>query len=150
MFVNFQAITIVIVNMAKRWRAASLLCLSKSSCVTIARPLQPGWLNFCRGLGLRGGGSILLYIHHKFCLLVFQIKCPLDYRLWLETMYILFGSKWSKIFCGPMWSHAPIMQAEVTVQGSTAPINTMNPTKANLHIMHECTVVLFYYCLGTS
>lgn len=41
----------------------------------------------------------------------FQIKCPSDYRLWLQTMYVLFGSKWAKIFCGPMWSHAPIMQA---------------------------------------
>ena len=25
-------------------------------------------------------------------------------------MYVLFGTKWTKIFAGPMWSYAPIMQ----------------------------------------
>ena len=28
-----------------------------------------------------------------------------DYRGWLQSMYILFGTKWSKLFCGPLWSN---------------------------------------------
>lgn len=43
---------------------------------------------------------------------IHQVKCPPDYRARLQTLYILFGTKFSKIFSGPLWSHAPIMQAE--------------------------------------
>ena len=32
-----------------------------------------------------------------------QAKCPEDYRQWLVSMYSLFGSKWAKLHCGPMW-----------------------------------------------
>lgn len=32
------------------------------------------------------------------------MKCPDDYRLWLESMYCLFGTKWTKLHNGPMWS----------------------------------------------
>ena len=40
-----------------------------------------------------------------------QLKCPPDYRLWLETMYNLFGTKWCRIFSGPMWSYVSIAQS---------------------------------------
>ncbi len=33
-----------------------------------------------------------------------QVNCPKEYDDWLQSMYVLFGSKFSKIFCGPMWS----------------------------------------------
>lgn len=32
-----------------------------------------------------------------------QIRCPDDYRQWLVSMFSLFGTKWVKLFCGPMW-----------------------------------------------
>ncbi len=41
-----------------------------------------------------------------------KLHCPEDYKQWLETMYSLFGSKWSKLHCGPMYS------IESTEQGS--------------------------------
>ena len=43
-------------------------------------------------------------------LLVIQVSCPSDYRSWLETMYVLFGTKWCKLFTGPAWSHVPVGQ----------------------------------------
>ena len=30
--------------------------------------------------------------------------------LFLESMYNLFGSKWLKLRCGPMWAFEPVMQ----------------------------------------
>lgn len=30
--------------------------------------------------------------------------CTDDYQDWLQTMYIMFGTKWSKLFCGPLTS----------------------------------------------
>ena len=33
--------------------------------------------------------------------------CPEDYRLWLESMYSLFGTKFVKLFNGPMWKVEP-------------------------------------------
>ena len=30
--------------------------------------------------------------------------CPTDYRLWQQSMYALFGTKWTKLHGGPMWS----------------------------------------------
>lgn len=56
-----------------------------------------------------------------------QVSCPHDYRSWLQTMYILFGTKWAKIFNGPMWSYAPIMQTETSTSDSSA--KPMNPVK---------------------
>lgn len=34
---------------------------------------------------------------------VFKVRYPDDYRKWLVSMFTLFGTKWVKIFCGPMW-----------------------------------------------
>ena len=33
-----------------------------------------------------------------------SVQCPKECTDWLQTMYVLFGTKLSKIFCGPMWS----------------------------------------------
>lgn len=35
-----------------------------------------------------------------------MLKCPSDYRQWLQSMFALFGTKWVKLHCGPMWSVA--------------------------------------------
>lgn len=45
-------------------------------------------------------------------------------------MYILFGTKWAKLFNGPLLSHAPIMQSsqEATDESS----NPYHPTKVNI------------------
>jgi hypothetical protein len=49
-----------------------------------------------------------------FTVLTTQVgKCPEDYRLWQESMYVLFGTKWCHIFNGPMW------RVHSTEQGST-------------------------------
>lgn len=53
---------------------------------------------------------MILIMHDRLNLLL-QISCPPDYRSWLQTQYVLFGSKWSRVFSGPMWSLEPIMQA---------------------------------------
>ena len=37
-------------------------------------------------------------------------SCPEDYMLFLESMYNLFGTKWLKLHCGPMWAFEPVMQ----------------------------------------
>ena len=41
-----------------------------------------------------------------------QVVCPEDYEQWLVSMYSLFGTKFSKMLRGPMWSK------ESTCQGS--------------------------------
>ena len=37
-----------------------------------------------------------------FITLYWQLHCPDDYREWLVSMFSLFGTKWVKLFCGPM------------------------------------------------
>ena len=49
-----------------------------------------------------------------------------DYRAWLQSMYTLFGTKWAKLYCGPMLSYAPIMQAHDTHPVS---VDALHPTK---------------------
>ena len=42
--------------------------------------------------------------HYNYVATFLQRKpCPEDYRLWLESMYSLFGTKFVKFFNGPMW-----------------------------------------------
>ena len=55
-----------------------------------------------------------------------QVHCPEDYRAWLQSMYTLFGTKWAKLYCGPMLSYAPIMQAHDTHPVS---VDALHPTK---------------------
>ena len=37
-----------------------------------------------------------------FTIVVFyrQVVCPTDYRLWQQSMYALFGAKWTKLHGG--------------------------------------------------
>ena len=60
-----------------------------------------------------------------------QLKCPPDYRLWLETMYNLFGTKWCRIFSGPMWSYVSIAQSEAQSNESAI---TKEPSKVYILI----------------
>ena len=39
-----------------------------------------------------------------------QVSCPVDYRLWLQTMYSNFGTKWVKLHRGPMLCLANLVQ----------------------------------------
>ena len=64
---------------------------------------------------------------------MWQVSYPADYRTWLQTMYVLFGTKWSNIFAGPMWSHEPIMQASQNDQSET--VNPLNPV--NVRLLHK-------------
>jgi len=32
-----------------------------------------------------------------------QICCPTDYRQWLVSMFSFFGTKFVKLYSGPMW-----------------------------------------------
>ena len=41
-------------------------------------------------------------------------------------MYILFGTKWAKLFGGPMLSYVPIMQASTN---SESKLGALHPTK---------------------
>ena len=63
-----------------------------------------------------------------FC---FQISCPPDYRLWLQTMYVLFGTKWSKIFTGPLWSHVSVEQT------TTAALHSRSTNPIEVKTLHN-------------
>ena len=39
--------------------------------------------------------------------------------LFLESMYNLFGTKWLKVYCVPMWAFEPVMQT-AAAEHSTA------------------------------
>lgn len=53
-------------------------------------------------------------------------------------MYVLFGTKWSKLFCGPL------RNVESTEQGSSAAQKTLDPLTVRtffwyyIHAMHVC------------
>lgn len=51
----------------------------------------------------------VLVIHAYMCDTI-QVPCPEDYLQWLQSMYALFGTKWSKLHCGPMNSFEPTEQ----------------------------------------
>ena len=42
-----------------------------------------------------------------------QVICTDDYHDWLQSMYVLFGTKLFKMLCGPMWSQDPTSQDSV-------------------------------------
>lgn len=75
-------------------------------------------------------GNEAIYSCHIMLLILFffKVPCPPDYRLWLQTLYALFGCKIIKIFAGPMWSYEPIMQAHVDRPIS---VNPMNPQRVS-------------------
>ena len=39
-----------------------------------------------------------------------QAVCSEGYEKWLVSMYSLFGTKFSKMLCGPMWSQVSTTQ----------------------------------------
>ena len=41
----------------------------------------------------------------KLCIM--QVVCTDDYLEWLQSMHILFGTKWAKLHCGPLGSVQP-------------------------------------------
>ena len=59
--------------------------------------------------------------------LITQAVCSRDYEQWLQTMYTLFGTKFSKLFCGPMWSQAPTSQGGETLGPSQDPLKVFLP-----------------------
>lgn len=63
------------------------------------------------------------------------MKCPSDYRVWLQTMYILFGTKFFHIFGGPLWSGAPIMQANDEDETSKSTLCPLNVSSYCVHII---------------
>ena len=75
------------------------------------------------------------------------MQCPDDYRLWLQTMYALFGTKWAKIYCGPMWSVAQ------TDSVATRSRNKLQPTEVQIQVhMKVLTMIIMLLSslLGTS
>jgi len=77
-----------------------------------------------------------------------QVSCPPDYRSWLETMYVLFGTKWLKIYSGPTWSHVSAEQIDV------ASVHTnYDPAKVCFEILYTFLLVkvyllMFLHCLN--
>ena len=57
-----------------------------------------------------------------FCMTPQVISCPKDYKLWCESMYGLFGTKWTKIHGGPMWS------VEAVTQGGSQSLSSSRNT----------------------
>ena len=58
-----------------------------------------------------------------------QVSCPKDYEQWLQTMYVLFGTKFSKIFRGPMWSCDSINQGTGYMLAEV-----QDPLQVNVHV----------------
>ena len=50
---------------------------------------------------------------------MFQVHCPDDYRQWLVSMFNLFGTKFVKLYSGPMWRVETTSQEEQTPLSSS-------------------------------
>ena len=48
-----------------------------------------------------------------------QISCPDDYRQWLVSMFSLFGTKFVKLYSGPMWRVETTSQEQQVSLSST-------------------------------
>ena len=70
--------------------------------------------------------------------LYLQISSPADYRSWLQTMYVFFGTKWCRIFTGPLWNHVLVEQTTIAVLHSRA----KNPIEVRQCIMCELVRLL--------
>lgn len=63
------------------------------------------------------------------CAYEIQIRCPDDYRQWLVSMFSLFGTKFVKLYCGPMW------RVETTSQDSDkTPSSSKSPVEVHVHV----------------
>lgn len=69
------------------------------------------------------------YDLHVMCM---QIHCPDDYRQWLVSMYSLFGTKFVKIYSGPMWRVETTSQDQPLLSQSKLPVDV-------------CVCVHFFY-----
>lgn len=56
-----------------------------------------------------------------------EICCPTDYRQWLVSMFSLFGTKFVKLYNGPMW------RIETTTQDQQA----LSTSKLSVEVMHN-------------
>ena len=69
---------------------------------------------------------LVVFIMYFMCDTI-QVPCPEDYLQWLQSMYSLFGTKWSKLHCGPMNCVEP------TEQGGRVQGGREDTFKVNLH-----------------
>ena len=63
-------------------------------------------------------------------LLLSQISCPLDYRLWQQSMYCCFGQKWAKLHHGQMGSVVPAVSTD-PIERNPHSCNTMQVRKSH-------------------
>ena len=59
-------------------------------------------------------------------------------------MYILFGTKWAKLYGGPILSYAPIMQSSGRATDEEEH-GALHPTKVGHHIHFWSLISLFVY-----
>ena len=62
---------------------------------------------------------------------LFSVFRSPDYRSWLQTMYVLFGTKWSKIFTGHLWSHVSVEQT------TTAALHSRSTNPIEVKTLHN-------------
>lgn len=65
------------------------------------------------------------------CIILQVPACPNDYTGWLVSMFSLFGTKFVKLFSGPMW------RVEATSQDSTQ----TQKEKLTVNVMGFATVI---------
>ena len=65
-----------------------------------------------------------------------QISCPLDYRLWQQTMYCNFGQKWSKLHHGQLWGIA------FSAQSSDSSHDTGDNRSCGRNPIQVCTMLI--------
>lgn len=72
-----------------------------------------------------------------------QVRCPNDYLEWLKTMYCLFGTKWSKLHCGPMCSFECTEQEAVVEKQGFDPITVCRIIiHVHVHALMICLLIL--------
>ena len=76
-----------------------------------------------------------------------QVPCPIEYRIWLRSMYTLSGKKWLNMHSGPMWkvettdvkgpTSLPKSQVIQDVRWSYMDV----PMHTNLILIYQCCIV---------
>ncbi len=74
-------------------------------CLLPLSRMPTGLLEHCINLFVSYKFEQVPSTHHCIimCMCHQQVHCPHDYREWLLSMFSLFGTKFLKLFCGPMW-----------------------------------------------
>ena len=71
-------------------------------------------------------------------------SCPDDYRQRLVSMFSLFGTKFVKLYSGPMW------RVETTLQEQQAPRSfTKVPVKVHVHVYMYTILCVYTACTST-